>query len=227
VSDSPTFDFDRQRQYTNVGTLILTRFLMSRPRSLRVENVEGDRSFQRRDIDLIWHRAIGGHERTAVEIKCDTHAGTDEQLIQSLAHPYYARRTDNFAIETISNDVSGSPGWVFGSDADVLLYYFAAIPRTLTELEALDTVGEEHVLANLGITGDRLYVIDLLELRNWFAGVQANYREVAAQNEGYRTLSRLVACQEVVDALQHCYVFDEVYRVVIGNPPAGSQAVRG
>lgn len=214
VSRALSFDFDRQRLFTDVGTLILSRFLALRPRSIRIENVEADRAFQRRDIDLIWHRAIRGWERTTVEIKCDAHAGSDEALIQSAAYPYYARRTENFAVETMSNDVSKSPGWVYGSEAEVLLYYFAAIPRTVDELTEWWTAGEEYLLANLGVEGDRLYVLDLPELRAWFTPAQETYREVAAQNDTYRTLSRLVPCRDVVSAVKHCHVLDDVYRTV-------------
>ncbi len=217
MQKEPLFEFERQRLFTDVGTLILSRFLRTRPHSLRVENVERDPGYRRRDIDLRWHRAISGREITMVEIKCDAHAGTDDALIQSGDYPYYARRTDNLAIETVSSDATGSPGWIFGSEAEMLLYYFAAIPCTVPEIEGWLAKGEAHLLAHLGITGDRLYVIDLAELRGWFEGVQQDYREVSAQNEGYRTLSRLVPCADVVDAVRHCYVFDDVYRAVVGS----------
>lgn len=212
--ESP-FDFDRQRLFTDLGTLILTRFLATRPGSVRVENVEQDRAYQKRGIDLIWRRAMPGHEQTAVEIKCDAHAGDDETLIRSPDHPYYAKRTDNFAVETVSNDASGAPGWIFGSEAGMLLYYFVAIPHTVGELRAWQDAGEENLLAHMRITGDRLYVLDLPELREWFTGVQEKYREVPAQNESYRTLSRLVPCGDVLDAVTHCHVFEDVHWRVI------------
>ena len=215
MNDPTHFEFNRQRLLTDVGTLILSRFLQTRPRSLRVENVESDRDYQRRDVDLIWHRAIRGWERTTVEVKCDAHAGEDDRLIQAREYPYYERRTGNFAVETVSNDVTGRPGWVFASEARMLLYYFVAVPRTPSEIEAGWTVGEEFVLLSLGVTGDRLYVLDMAELREWFAGVQEGYREVSAQNEGYRTLSRLVPCQDVVSSIRHCHVIEDVYRMTI------------
>lgn len=177
-----------------------------------MENVESDRDYQRRDIDLIWHRAIRGWERTTIEIKCDAHGGDDDRLIQAREYPYYERRTGNFAAETVSNDVSGTPGWVFASEARMLLYYFVAVPHTPSEIEEWWTVGEEHLLLNLNVTGDRLYVLDMVELRQWFAGVQEHYREVSAQNERYRTLSRLVPCEDVVEAVRHCHVIEDVYR---------------
>lgn len=216
MRDSPTFEFDRQLRFTDLGTSILSRFLMGRPHARRIENVEADPRFQRRDIDLIGYRALRGFERTAVEIKCDAHFGADEAMIRSAEYPYCAARTDNFAVETVSNDRTGSHGWIFGSQADMLLYYFAAIPRTLAELEAMWAVGEEFTLARLGIEADRLYVIDLNELRGWFEGVQNAYHEVAAQNQGYPTLSCLVPCRDVVNAIRHCHVIDGVYRVVAG-----------
>ena len=209
---APPFEFDRQRAFTDLGTRVLSRFLMTRPRALRVENVEDDWDYQRRDIDLIWYRAIRGFERTAVEIKCDAHFGTDEALARSPDYPYYTLRTDNFAVETLSNDQAGTPGWVFGSQADMLLYYFVAIQRTLADIEMMWAAGEDFLLAHLAVEHDRLYVIDLPELRAWFEPVQHAYPEVAALNRGYRTLSRLVPCQDVVKAIRHCHVIDGVYR---------------
>ena len=217
MNDPLLFEFSRQRLLTDVGTLILSRFLQTRPRALHVENVEGDREFQRRDVDLIWHRAIRGWERTWVEIKCDAHAGDDEALIRSGTYPYYERRTGNFAVETVSNDVSGKPGWIFASEARMLLYYFVAVPCTPSEIEEWWTVGEEFLILGLGIAGDRLYALDMVELREWFAGVQDRYREVSAQNEGYRTLSRLVPCGDVVRAIRHCHVIEDVYRSVVNS----------
>jgi len=99
----------------------------------------------------------------------------------------------------------------------MLLYYFVAVPCTPSEIEEWRTAGEEHLLLNLRITGDRLYVLDMVELREWFAGVQERYREVPAQNEGYRTLSRLVPCEDVVEAVRHCHVIEDVYQSVVNS----------
>lgn len=77
-----------------------------------------------------------------------------------------AGRTGNAFVETVSVDTTGKPGWAVSSQADVLVYL-------VTEPETIYWIPMKRVRAALG---------------RW----RRLYREVAAANEGYRTLGLLV-----------------------------------
>jgi hypothetical protein len=82
-----------------------------------------------------------------------------------------AGRTGNAFIETVSVDVTGKPGWAVASRADVLVYL-------VTEPETI-------------------YWIPMRRVRASLARWRRLYREVAAQNEGYKTLGLLAPLAEL------------------------------
>jgi hypothetical protein len=83
-------------------------FLRRKPETIAVINVEDDKHFQRKDIDLLWIYKYRGKEyMKRVEIKADRYA-----------------RTGNYFIETISNQQKNTKGCFLYTEADLLFYYF-------------------------------------------------------------------------------------------------------
>lgn len=91
----------------------VTRWLWLNPLTRRVRNVESDRAYQAKDIDLLWRTGAG---EIPIEVKGDRH---DE--------------TGNFFFETISNTTTGSPGCFLYTEAAFVFYYFVR-PRRLNIL---------------------------------------------------------------------------------------------
>ncbi len=94
---------DRKRIAKKAATDI-TRWLLSRPETIDVKNVEKSPDFQRRDIDLFWSTNT---KKLLIEIKGDRYHGTG-----------------NFFFETKSNKQKGTPGCFLYTQADWLFYYF-------------------------------------------------------------------------------------------------------
>ena len=99
-----------------------------------------------------------------VEVKCDARA----------------QQTHRAFVETVSNDVTGRPGWAHTCEADWLLYF---VP---------------------GPNDDVLYWLRPADIRRalptWEYAADAGgwgVRRVAARNEGYRTLGLAVALAEL------------------------------
>ncbi len=88
-----------------------------------------------------------------------------------------AGRTGNAFIETVSVDTTNKPGWATSSQADILIYLITA-PETI-------------------------YCIQLSKLRAKLASWQRKYRQVAVNNDGYRTLGLLVPLHEL-EAIADC-----------------------
>ncbi|WCK57291.1 hypothetical protein PP175_29310 (plasmid) [Aneurinibacillus sp. Ricciae_BoGa-3] len=83
-------------------------FLMKKPYTLRVIDVEEDKDFQKKDIDLLWiYKHKGAELMKRVEVKVDRYD-----------------KTGNYFIETVSNCTKNTPGCFLYTEADVLFYYF-------------------------------------------------------------------------------------------------------
>lgn len=88
----------------------ITRWLMSKPETISVQNVEYEPEFQSRDVDLIWKTQT---REILIEIKGDRW-----------------HKTGNFFFETHSNYKKGTPGCFMYTEADWLFCYFV-VPRIL------------------------------------------------------------------------------------------------
>lgn len=102
-----------------------------------------------------WFTSRETGQRFGVQYKADSRAG----------------ETGNAFVETVSNDRTGTPGWVHTCKADYILYYI---------------VGWELV-----------YVLEPAELRRRLYGWKARYREVTVANKGYQTHGLLVPLDEL------------------------------
>lgn len=91
------------------ATADITAWLLARPATLAVRNVEDDPRYQRADIDLLWRTRTTTY---GVEIKGDR-----------------LHRTGNFFFETESNREKGTPGCFLYTEADYFFYYFVGIRR--------------------------------------------------------------------------------------------------
>ena len=86
----------------------IEKYLRSLKETVGVINVEEDKRFQEKDIDLLWIYIVEGKEyMKKVEIKGDRYA-----------------HTGNFFIETKSNREKDTPGCFMYTEADYLYYYF-------------------------------------------------------------------------------------------------------
>lgn len=90
------------------GTEHIINFLNALNITVEVRNVELDKEYQKKDIDLIWVCLINGkHIERTIEIKVDT---------------YFS--TGNYFFETKSNVEKRTPGCFMYSEADLMFYYF-------------------------------------------------------------------------------------------------------
>lgn len=96
----------------DVAVADVTNWLRNRPEHLSINNVENDKAYQEKDIDLIYHYTgvDGNPTEMSVEVKGDT---------------YY--KTGNFFFETVSNSSKNTPGCFMYTEADYLFYYFLGI----------------------------------------------------------------------------------------------------
>lgn len=102
------YTFEEQSAIANIAAADIEGYLRSLKETISVINVELDRSYQKKDIDLIWKYEKNGAIHTKhVEIKGDT---------------WY--KTGNIFVETISNMTKNTPGCFLYTESDYIFYYF-------------------------------------------------------------------------------------------------------
>lgn len=86
----------------------IEKYLRNMPETIAVINVEEDKRYQKKDIDLLWvYIQKGKTIIKKIEIKGDRYS-----------------HTGNFFIETVSNREKGTPGCFMYTEADYIFYYF-------------------------------------------------------------------------------------------------------
>jgi hypothetical protein len=98
------YRFSESLNVTNKGTQDIVQWMQQRKETLKIENVEGDRAYQKHDIDIIW---VTQSNINLIEIKVDRYA-----------------KTGNFFFETISNKEKNTPGCFLYTKANLIFYYF-------------------------------------------------------------------------------------------------------
>jgi hypothetical protein len=89
----------------NRGILFADQYMRGDPETLDVVSVEKDKTYQTKDIDLLWYKLNG--VIIPVEVKGDRY-----------------HRTGNYFIETVSNTTKNTPGCFVYTEAELFFYIF-------------------------------------------------------------------------------------------------------
>ncbi len=104
-----TYSFGDANNIASQGAEEITTFLLSLPTTVKVVNVEKNRLYQNKDIDLLWYvrsKKTGEIVKKSIEIKADTYL------------------SQNYFFETVSNTVRNTPGCFLITESDFVFYYF-------------------------------------------------------------------------------------------------------
>lgn len=103
-----TYTMDSTLEIAKVASIKVEDFLRKIPETIDVINVEDDKYFQKKDIDLLWiYKGKNSAQMLKIEIKGDRYS-----------------HTGNYFIETISNQGKNTPGCFLYTEADYIFYYF-------------------------------------------------------------------------------------------------------
>lgn len=107
-----SYTFNEKNDYSKKGIAVVVDYLKSLGRTVKVNNVEDNKEFQQKDVDLIWIYKSGLEEIIShVEVKTDRY------------------KTGNFWLETTSNEELQTTGCFLKSKADLFFYYFSEWDR--------------------------------------------------------------------------------------------------
>lgn len=103
-----SYTMDSRVEIADRGTGEIVSVLEKMPHTIAVINVEKDKYFQKKDIDILWiYKNNGKEHMKRIEIKVDTYS-----------------ESGNYFIETVSNMDKNTKGCFLYTEAEFLFYYF-------------------------------------------------------------------------------------------------------
>lgn len=112
--------------------------------------------------------------RLRAKVKSDAYFGNDPAKVQDRGLVFYRGDAGHYAFESISNNMTREPGWMFNSDADELLYFYIVIAQPEEEVAALLEEPDDVFFSELKVDRDELRILPMKETREWF---EAHYEE--------------------------------------------------
>jgi len=154
---------------------------------------------------------LAGVPRSA-RVRVDTYYGTDPTHIADRALPYYRAEARAYALEETADVATRTPGWVYSSRADDLMYYRMAIPRPEAEIAALLSAPDGVFLSELGIERDDLRIIPMAPLRDWFSREGGRFAPRPVITGGRSSWQRIVPFADLESAVPGVRLVGPVYR---------------
>jgi hypothetical protein len=148
-----------------VAERIVARYL-GRGLARDVEVVSGFVTFRSRGIDISY-TTPDGVRRTA-KVKPDPYFGTDAGKIGNRSLAFYRADNGVLALESVADAATRQPGWMVGSEADELCYYFLALGQEEDEVRALLGEPDEVFFSELLVERDDLIIVPMAEAHEWF-----------------------------------------------------------
>jgi hypothetical protein len=103
-----SYGFEERNDFSKIGIKIVTDYLSSLKKTIKIVNVEDDVDYQKIDIDLIWHYKEDKNIcEDYIEVKADSYT------------------SGNFWLETLSNKKYQTQGCFLKSKAKYYFYYFS------------------------------------------------------------------------------------------------------
>lgn len=173
-----------------------------------VQRVDSDPEYVKEGVDLLVTRG-GAADR--VKVRTDSYYGSDLDSIDDHELPYYRKRSDDFALETISHHITREPGWMFNSTADRLWYYQAAVTNSKDELADALNLTDEQMVEAVEVEADRLRMLPMPELRKWFDTSHVNYPPRPVQVGDHLSWYRIIPAGDLLKAVPGVVTVDRLF----------------
>ncbi len=156
-------------------------------------------------------RRLEGPTTITAKVKVDYYFGSDQAKIANRDFTFYRTDTASYALESMADTATRTPGWVLTSLADQLLYYRLAIPRPEVEIAALLESPDGVFFSELGVDRDELRIVPMRELREWFERSNERYTPRPVITGGRSAWYRIVPMAELEAAVRSVSVIAPVY----------------
>jgi len=156
-------------------------------------------------------RRLEGPTKITAKVKVDYYFGSDQAKIANRDFTFYRKDTASYALESMADTATRTPGWVLTSLADQLFYYRLAIPRPEGEIAALLESPDGVFFSELGVDRDELRIVPMRELREWFERSNERYTPRPVITGGRSAWYRIVPMAELEAAVRGVSVTAPVY----------------
>lgn len=159
-----------------------------------VQIVSSFQSFGGRGVDIAYPWQGGRRE---IKVKADPYFGVDASKVGDRSLYFYRPDMGAYAFEFVANSATREPGWIFGSEADEIYYYFLALSQAEDEVRALLAEPDEVLFSELKVERDDLRVLPMAETRRWFERHADAYTPRPVAADGAAAWYRLVPRQDL------------------------------
>jgi hypothetical protein len=159
-------------------------------------------------VDVVCTRA---GRSLRVKVQPDPYFGTDPAKCSDQTLTYYRASAGSYALETIAHHITREPGWVVGSTADTVFYYFLAISQPQDEVAALMDEADGVFFSELAVDRDELHVLPMSALREWFTPNSERYVSRPVGHGDHSGWCRIVPVADVAAAVPGITVVPQVF----------------
>jgi hypothetical protein len=191
---------------------IVARYL-SRGLTKDVQIVSASPFHPGRGVDITCVTPDG--DRRAIKVKADPYCGTDPGMIADRRLPFYRADTGSFAFESVANASTKEPGWMLGSQADDLYYYYLALAQEEDEVSALLREPDDLLFSELRVECDDLIILPMAETRRWFEANAEKYPPRPVFAGGAPSWHRLVPRADIQGHLLGARIIGSVFPALV------------
>jgi hypothetical protein len=195
-----------------VAERIIARYLTRSGRA-DVQIVSGFEAHRSRGVDITYAWQGGRRE---IKVKADPYFGTDASKIRNRALTFYRADTGAYAFEAVANSATREPGWMLGSEADELYYYYLTLAHEEDDVSALLGERDEVFFSEIRVDRDDLLILSMADTRVWFEQHADKYPPRPAMVGGTAAWYRLVPRADVQHELAGVRIVGPIFAGVAG-----------
>lgn len=165
-------------------------------------------------VDLVYTTA---GRRMKVKVKPDSYFGTDPSKVINRDLVFYRPDAGHYAFESISNNMTREPGWMFNSEADELFYYYIALGQSEDEIAALLDGPDEVFFGELKVERDELKILPMRATRSWFEEHFESYTPRPVVVGDHSAWFRLIPRADIEQAVQGIRTTSAVFETIAGR----------
>lgn len=167
----------------------------------QVAVLDGSREGWLTAVDLSYTGGDGASPDIGVKVQADAYCGTDLEKAADRSLVFYRPASSSYAFETVSDNRTGVPGWMFRSTAEELFYYRLAIAQPEDEVSTLMSEPDAVFFSELAVERDELDVLPMAATREWLRANQDRYASRPVAVGDHASWVRLVPRRDVSSAV--------------------------
>ncbi|MBU4557081.1 MAG: hypothetical protein KJ747_09440 [Actinobacteria bacterium] len=162
-------------------------------------------------VDIVY--TVSGR-RGRIKLKSDSYFGTDPAKVSDRDLVFYRPDAGHYAFESISNNMTREPGWMFNSEADDLYYYYLTLSQPEDEVAALLSEPDEVFFSEIKVERDALHILPMRATQKWFEAHYEDYTPRPVTVGQHSAWYRLIPRSDIEGSIQGARLVGSVFKTV-------------